>query len=185
LTGATDHELMLDVRNGEVASLGTLFERHHGALFNFFLRFSGNRPSSEDLVQEVFFRMLKYRNSYRDRSQFTAWMYQIARHVRFDHMSKRTREKPLEESVAEPVSAGAAPGEEMERLEAVALLEAALARIPADKREILILSRFQKLKYEEIAGILGCEVGAVKVRVYRAVRELRDTFFELQGKRAS
>ena len=185
MSSATDHQLMLHVREGEVASLGVLFERHHAALFNFFLRLTGNRAASEDLVQEVFFRMLKYRRSYRDQSQFTSWMYQIARHVRFDQASRRTREVRLEEDSDKRASADPAPGETMEKLEEVALLRDALARLPPEKREILVLSRFQKLRYEEIAEILGCEVGAVKVRVYRAVRELRDAFFALQGKRAS
>jgi len=176
---------MLSVRDGEVERLGSLFDRYHGALFNFFLRLTGNRQVSEDLVQEVFFRMLKYRRSYRDQSQFTSWMYQIARHVRFDHLSKRQKEVQLDDEHEHPPSLEAMPGAEMERVEEVILLRQALARLAPDKREVLILSRFQKLKYETIAEILGCEVGAVKVRVFRAVRELRDTFFELQGKRAS
>jgi RNA polymerase sigma-70 factor (ECF subfamily) len=176
---------MLGVRDGEVEALGTLFDRHHSALFNFFLRLTGNRQLAEDLVQEVFFRMLKYRRSYRDQSQFTSWMYQIARHVRFDHLSKRQKEVQLDDDHEEPSSREPLPGSELEHLEDVFLLRQALARLAPDKREILVLSRFQKLKYEAIAEILGCEVGAVKVRVFRAVRELRDTFFELQGKRAS
>jgi len=176
---------MLRVRDGEVGSLGSLFERYHGVLFNFFLRLTGNRQLSEDLVQEVFFRMLKYRRSYRDQSQFTSWMYQIARHVRFDHLGKRQKEVQLDDEHEDPPSTEPAPGAEMERFEEVLLLRQALARLAPDKREVLILSRFQKLKYDAIAEILGCEVGAVKVRVFRAVRELRDTFFELQGKRAS
>ena len=65
------------------------------------------------------------------------------------------------------------------------LLRRALAGLPGEKREVLIMSRFQDLKYEEIASILKCEVGTVKVRVYRALRELADRFFALSGERAS
>ena len=57
--------------------------------------------------------------------------------------------------------------------------------MPGEKREVLILSRFQEMKYEEIATVLKCEVGTVKVRVYRAMRELSDRFFALSGERAS
>jgi len=64
-------------------------------------------------------------------------------------------------------------------------LRRALDRLPLDKREVLVLSRFQNLKYSEIADILGCEVGAVKVRVFRAIRELGEIFGELTGERAS
>ena len=61
----------------------------------------------------------------------------------------------------------------------------ALAAMPGDKREVLIMSRFLELKYEEIAAVLECEVGTVKQRVYRAMRDLSDRFFALSGERAS
>ena len=57
--------------------------------------------------------------------------------------------------------------------------------MPREKREVLVMSRFLDLKYDEIASILKCEVGTVKVRVYRALRELGDRFFALGGERAS
>ena len=62
------------------------------------------------------------------------------------------------------------------------LLHRALLRLPEEKREALVLSRFQDLRYEEIAELQGCEVGAVKVRVHRAMNELREIFRELESK---
>ena len=66
----TDERLMLAVRDGDVGKLGLLFERHHQTLFSFFCRLTGNRAIAEDLVQDVFFRVLKYRKSFRDDSRF-------------------------------------------------------------------------------------------------------------------
>src|SRR5258708_40287137 len=83
---------MLAVRDGDVERMGVLFDRHHRMLFNFFLRVAGNRGLSEDLVQEVFFRMLKYRHTYQGAANFTAWMYQIARNAHLDHTRKRRLE---------------------------------------------------------------------------------------------
>jgi RNA polymerase sigma factor (sigma-70 family) len=180
-----DHVVMLKVRDGDVAKLGLLFERYQGVLFNFFLRLTGNRQISEDLVQDVFFRMLKYRHTYLDESDFTTWMYQIARNVRFDYFRKRKREVMLNEEENERVSPGPGQGEKLERDQQVVLLRGALARLPEEKREILLLSRFQNLKYDQIARILCCDVGTVKVRVYRAVRELGEIFFRLSGERVS
>ena len=60
----TDQAVMLTVRNGDVERISVLFHRHHRMLFNFFLRLTGNRSLSEDLVQEVFLRMLKYRQTF-------------------------------------------------------------------------------------------------------------------------
>jgi RNA polymerase sigma-70 factor (ECF subfamily) len=186
VSSPSDHLLMTRVREGDVSQLGVLFERYHGVLFNFFLRMSGRRQLSEDLVQEVFVRILKYRATYRDDGNFTTWMYKIARHVRFDDLRKRRPESALgDEDADRHVSHLPPPGERLERDQEARMLRGALARIAPDKREVLILSRYQFMKYEEIAEVLGCGVGAVKVRVYRAIRELREIFFELAGEKAS
>lgn len=186
---AADESLMRTVRDGDVEALATLFERHHRALFHFFAQMTGGRETAEDLVQDVFFRMLKYRHTYSPDGRFVAWMYQIARNAYTDHQRKRRFERPMKEGPEhrETESADPAPriDHRLEQGQDVALLRRAFDRLPADKREILVLSRYQNLKYEEIAEILECEVGAVKVRVFRAVRLLSDIFYRLSGRRAS
>jgi RNA polymerase sigma factor (sigma-70 family) len=79
---------MISVRNGETEKLGHLFEAHHKRLYNFFLNQTGNRQTSEDLVVDVFLRMLKYRHTYKDEGSFSTWMYTIARNARVDHYRK-------------------------------------------------------------------------------------------------
>ncbi len=74
------------------------------------------------------------------------------------------------------------PEELFTRKQDISFLNDALNRLPRDRREVLVLSRFHDLRYEQIAQILNCEVGAVKVRVYRALKELRETFSQLQEK---
>ena len=64
---------MRAVRNGDVARLGTLFERHHGSVFDFLCRMTGNRTVAEDLTQDVFVRILKYRATFRDEGRFETW----------------------------------------------------------------------------------------------------------------
>src|SRR6266567_1395900 len=176
----SDEELMSQVRNGIGEMLGLLFERYHVPLFNFYLRLTGDRPVSEDLVQEVFFRILKYRHSYRADTGFRAWMYQIARNVRFDHLRKRRPETSWEPSMSPAVE----PADTAQQNQEAALLHQALLHLGEDKREVLILSRFQDLKYDEIAQLLGCEVGTVKVRVFRALKDLRTVFQQLESQRA-
>jgi RNA polymerase sigma-70 factor, ECF subfamily len=178
-----DNILMQRVRDGDLAKMAVLFERHHRALFRYFVRLTGNTESSEDLVQEVFFRMLKYRHSFQDGNPFTSWMYQVARHAHADGAQKRRAEAPLEEP--EPPSGEPDAVEILRRRQDLGLLRRALAALPVDKREVLVLSRFQSLKYEQIADILHCEVGTVKVRVYRAIKALSQIFFELAGEKAS
>jgi len=179
-----DNVLMQKVRDGDLAKMAVLFERHHRALFRYFLRLTGNRELGEDLVQDVFFRMLKYRHTFQDGSAFTAWMYQVARNAHLDGVRKAAPEEPVE-MYAEPRSPEPDPSEILRRRQDVKLLRRALAALPVEKREVLVLSRFQNLKYDQIAEILECDVGTVKVRVYRAIRALSQIFFELAGEKAS
>jgi len=93
----SDHELMLAVRAGKIARLGDLFERHHGPLFGFFLRLTQQRALSEDLVQWVFYRILKYRHTHRDEGKFSAWT-----------MGHPSKSKFLTPPISSPAEAGAA-----------------------------------------------------------------------------
>lgn len=181
---------MARVRDGDVEPLALLFDRHHRALFRFFLHLCGSAPVAEDLVQEVFFRILKFRGTYRDddrEGRFTAWMYQIARNVHTDHLRKKQAEMPLRDDRAErdPADPGASADLRLIKAADLALLRRALARLPADRRELLVLCRYQNLPYEQVAEILQCETGAVKTRVFRAMRQLSEIFMGLSGRRAS
>ena len=176
---------MLEVRAGSVGKLEELFDRHHRALFRYFLHLTSNRAGSEDLVQEVFFRILKYRHTYQPETSFRAWMYQIGRNVYMDQAGKRKGEVAMPEDAGEFTSRDTLPDRQYQSKQEAALLHRALAALPREKREVLVMSRFLDLKYEEIASVMKCEVGTVKVRVYRALRELGDRFFALGGERAS
>src|SRR6478752_9166192 len=85
----TDNAVMAEVSAGQVARLAVLFERYHRALFRYFVSMNSHREQAEDLVQEVFFRILRYRSSYDPAQSFTAWMYQIARNAGVDQVRKR------------------------------------------------------------------------------------------------
>jgi RNA polymerase sigma-70 factor (ECF subfamily) len=172
-----DEDVMLQVRNGEVEMLGVLFDRYQAPLFNFYSKMTQDRTVSEDLVQEVFLRILRYRQTYRPDTTFRTWMYQIARNTRLDQVRKTRLEAPF---ASEPVAPASVTDTAQQQQEA-ALLQSALMRLPEDKRELLVLSRFQELKYDEIARLLGCEVGTVKVRVHRALQQLRQIFLQLES----
>ena len=187
---AGDNAVMAEVSAGQVARLAVLFERYHRPLFRYFVSMNSNREQAEDLVQEVFFRMLRYRTSYDPSQSFTAWMYQIARNAGVDQVRKRgsTQVVDIDSFVdrrAELVSASPGPEESASRGQDLALLRRAMDQLPEDKREILVLSRFQGMKHEDIADVLGCEVGTVKVRVYRAIRALEQIYFALEKEKAS
>jgi len=169
----SDDRLMVSVQQGQLSLLGQLFDRHHRSLFQFFLRLTGDRQASEDLVQDVFLRMLRYRATYRPLTQFRTWMYQLSRNAHIDRFKRTPRNVALDETSSEPVSQGPHPGEVLERSHELAVLRRALARLSAEHREVLILSRFHGLSYREVGEVVGCAEGAVKVRVFRAMQQLR------------
>ena len=181
MSSVPDEDVMLQVRDGEVQMLGVLFDRYQTPLFNFYAKMTQDRTVSEDLVQEVFLRILRYRQTFRPGTPFRAWIYQIARNTRIDQVRKARPESPL---ATEPVAPTRA-SDDAERQQESQLLQRALMQLPEDKREILILSRFQELKYEEIARLLGCETSAVKVRVHRAIQQLREIYASLESNPAA
>jgi RNA polymerase sigma factor (sigma-70 family) len=180
-----DEQVMREVREGDVGKLELLFDRHHAGILRYFLYLTSNRSLSEDLAQDVFFRVLKYRHTYQADGNFRAWLYQIARNVYADQLGKQKPEVAMPEEARKIRGVEIPPDREFQKKQETLILRRALAAMPGEKREVLIMSRFQDLKYEEIAEVLKCEVGTVKVRVYRAMRDLSDRFFALSGERAS
>jgi RNA polymerase sigma-70 factor, ECF subfamily len=144
---------------------------------------TADASASEDLTQEVFIRMLKYRNAFGEDSDYRGWMYQIARNLRADHFRKRVPQAALLEEIQ--MARDPSPSQHLEHEQHIAVLHQALLALPEDKRELLILARYEEMKYEEIASLLSIEVGAVKVRVHRAMRELREMFFKISGEEAA
>lgn len=178
----SDHELMLAVREGDFDALGELFEKHHGPLFGFLAKFTGDRTAAEDITQIVFQRMLKYRHTYRDDGKFTTWMYHLARRCAADHFRKSNKAPAATDPAdlhhhADDRSLADASATASDDRE---LLRHALNKLDRDDREILLLSRFKGHSFAEIAAILECSIGAAKVRAHRALRTLRDVYLQLQ-----
>jgi RNA polymerase sigma-70 factor (ECF subfamily) len=183
----TDHDLMIAVRAGEIRQLGELFERYNRRLYGFFVRLTNQPSVSEDLVQIVFYRILKYRHTYRDEGKFSAWIYHLARKVAADHFRKHaSTPSPTDPAnLVEQPDPGPEPAEQAATAEDVTLLRAAIAHLPLIHREVLVLSRLQHLEHKEVARLLDCSVGAVKVRAHRALKELRDIYFKIRKEKTA
>jgi len=178
----TDHELMVAVARGNLAGMSEIYDRRHKALFRFFFRLIGRQAPAEDLTHEVFLRMIRYRHTYQAGDMFESWMYRIARNVFADHTKKHRLETPAAEGQMELVESGRpSPFESTMKQQDLALLHRALRALPDEKRELIVLSRFQGLTYEQIGRLVGCESGTVKVRVFRAMKEMGQTFHELRS----
>ena len=176
----TDELLMHAVQGGELDALGELFERHHRPVFHFLSRTTGDAALAEDLVQEVFVRILKYRHTYDVTSRFDTWLFRIARNARADHFRKQGPRVESVEAALEVATDDPGPARLLERQIDREQLERALRQLDDEPRDLLVLARYQGMPYDRIAEALGIEVGAVKVRVHRAMKQLRSLFFRLE-----
>src|SRR5687767_15879776 len=117
---------MTAVRSGDLAKLGILFERYHLPLFDFLARVTGDRTAAEDLVQDVFVRILKYRATYRDGGSFETWLFRIARNARADHFRRRMVTESLAGDALTRPEPGAGPAQQLEQARTAARLRRAL-----------------------------------------------------------
>jgi RNA polymerase sigma-70 factor (ECF subfamily) len=169
----TDPEIMAQLQAGKPEGLALLFDRHSGPLLGYFYRLTGGHHTSEDLVQEVFLRIMKYSASFRPGLPFKPWFYQIARRVHLDQLHGQEVAVPDLDLRPSPV---ANPHLQFERRQDQERLDRALAALPRDKRELLLLSRDPDLNYQDLAELFGCSPAAIKVRVHRAMLDLRAQF---------
>ena len=177
----SDNSLMLKVKSGDLSKLGLLFERYNKAVFGFFYRNTSNREMSEDLVQMLFERILKYRTNFRGDGKFVVWMYSIARNILIDHYKQSKKQgfiTALEEARTVDFVDEDYNQEAMD--EKHQLLTKAMTKLESDKRELLTLSRYQGLKYKEIAEIMQTTEGAIRIKIFRALNDLRMHYLKLE-----
>ena len=171
---------MLSVRDGDTHKLGLLFDKHAQGLFNYFRFQIRDAFRSEDLVQNVFYKILKYRHTFKDGADFKVWMYAIARNEKIDHFKKN---RPLDQELDAELSDewNHSPEKKLEDKTDKQQLNKALEMMSPDNRELIVLSKYTGLPYRQIAELYGCTVGAIKVRVYRAIKELKARYLIVAG----
>ncbi len=169
----TDEALMLAVKNEDLDKAAILYERYKKKLYNFFLyKNNGDKEKSEDSVQQVFYRMIKYRQSYKEENNFKVWIYTIAWNIQHQDYKQQVKMDDLRANYQ--ITEEYTPVDD--RHQAV---QHALKLLPDPYREVLLMSKFLGLKYEEIAEINNCSVGVVKTRVFRAIKSLREVYFKI------
>ncbi len=175
----SDEKIMLDVKSGDIEKLSVLFEKYHVKLYNFFLRMIRNKEISKDLTQDVFQRILKYRETYNPEHEFKTWMFQIARNSMYQHFNKNNLRVVDPDSNEQKVYEDSSSIREMENELKKKTLYEALSLLNKEQREIIELARFQGLKYKEIAELTDSSEAAIKVKVHRAINRLREVYFEI------
>lgn len=168
-----DVTLMLQAGTGSQKAFAELVQRHQNALLNFFIRM-GALNDGEDLVQETFLRLYRYRKRYRPTARFNGLLYHLARNVWADHNRKLARIDRVatsfeaEMQLVRPASSQAS-GRALD-------VQTALDRLSPKLREVLVLNVYQQLRYQEIAEALNIPLGTVKSRINLALAALKEIF---------
>ncbi len=173
----SDEDLMKSVYEGRLDRLNTLCQRYQRRIFGYMLKSTLNAEDSADLAQQVFIRALKYRKSYRIGKSFEMWVFQIARNVLKDYFRKMKIHNERYEFIDQIPDMVDEVDEE--KLENEKKLIRAMEQLPEDKRELLVLSKFEGMKYEQIAELRSMSVSAVKVQVHRTMKRLKELYFNL------
>ncbi|WP_299674995.1 RNA polymerase sigma factor [uncultured Tenacibaculum sp.] len=175
----SDSALMLKVKSGERHTLGLLYERYKKRLFGFFFQMSKDANLCEDLVQNVFIRVIKYKHTYTEESNFLSWIFKIARNVYYDHFKGKNKNKTYDIEEQYDVCSFENAENTIEQTERIMLLKKAINQLPEAKKELIILSKMKELKYKELGEIIGCSEGNARIRVHRALHDLKKIYLTL------
>lgn len=185
LQDEADEALMMRYQEGEVRAFEVLLHRHRKPLYNFVIRYISSREAAEDLVQEVFLRVLKGAQKYQQKAKFTTWLYTIARNLCIDYSRRQKHRKVA--SLDQPTSSASESGTLMEVIpsgtatsdreiynaQLAQAMHRAVRSLPGDQREVFLMREFLNLSFKEIGQIIGISENTVKSRMRYALSKLR------------
>lgn len=175
----SDESLMASLAAGDLPALDELMRRWQTPLRAFLFRHLQNEADALDLAQETFVRLFRHRDRYRSGARFSTWMFQIALNLTRDHARKHQRRRTDSLEAAPPAATaglaapGSAPDAAARRAEEIAAVRAAIASLPEELREVLVLFEYEDKSHAEIAEIIDATPKAVETRLYRARDKLR------------
>jgi RNA polymerase sigma-70 factor (ECF subfamily) len=177
----SDNALMELVQAGRTEHLATLFERYHKPLYSYFMRTGNQSAASEDLVQETFTRVLTYRMSFSGTANFRSWLFGIASNTRVDYYRRSKQDRPHCDVDELALSAQQNVSDDYEAKQRTEHFNLALNSLDPEQREIIVLSRFAQLNYEEIADMQKCNLNTLKSRMRKALNDLQQAYQTLAG----
>lgn len=173
----TDEELFWSFLSGQETAFAVLVDRYQKSLLGFIYKIVGNREKAEEIFQETFLRVFRFRETFQKGKKFKTWLYTIGLHLCRDEIKKKKSPSPISQLNKEGQDAffslESPPEEEAVEEELSCLIEEALSSLSDKHREVLILHHFQNLKYEEISEILNRKIGTIKSQLHYALQSLR------------
>lgn len=180
----SDKDLIEAIKAGDTNKMGILYEKYNQELYAYFYRMTGDRSKCEDLVHNVFFRMIKYANNFKGEGKFVYWMFSIARNIWIDDFRKKNplRNVKTLDQIDQHLNMGSDDiSANIEMKERKTILKYALDQIGPEKKEAIVLSRFHEMKYKDIATLTNCTENTIKSRVKRGIVELQQIVQQLEA----
>lgn len=160
---------------GDQDAFQALVQRYQDRIFRMLARWAPDRMETEDLAQEVFVKVFRKLHTFQHGSSFYTWLYRIAVNTASDwHARRRTRRLHLVEDVAEVAAAGrrepqgSGAAEPLLAEELARVTREVLATLPEKYKTVLILREYEDMSYNEMAEVIGCSIGTVESRLFRA-----------------
>ena len=168
-TGRPDLELIVLAQRGEQYAYGLLVRRYQDRVYRHLLNLTGSREEALELAQEAFIKAWQALPTWRPDAQFHTWVYRIASNAALDVLRRRkvVQFVPLDDDYDAPANQPS-PEAQLQARQSLRALDAALARLPPQQREIVLLREVEGLSYAELAATLGIDEGPVKSRLARA-----------------
>ncbi len=160
--------------------MGILYERYRIPVYSYFYKLTcGDREACEDLVHTVFYRAIRYKHSFTGEGSFAKWLFRIARNAGLDH-NKKNKNSIINENNAIKAMENISYAPDYEMKENLVILDQAMKRLEHEDRELILLGKIECLKYKEIADILGTTEGNIRIRMFRALKKLKDIFENIE-----
>lgn len=176
---SVDSDLIAQAAAGDAAAFQALVERHRSMVYRVAYQFAGNHHDAEDIAQEVFIKVYRSLDRFRQDAQLSSWLYRIVMNACIDHRRRHSPagSAPFGEDAEQKMlnTPEVAPGPEDRAYagELGSLLESAVAALPKGQRIVFVMRHHQGLKLGEIAEALGLAEGTVKRQLHAAVHRLR------------
>jgi RNA polymerase sigma factor (sigma-70 family) len=176
-----DNAIMSLVAAGEISAMGLLYEKYKRPLYAYFFKVTGgNSHISEDMVHTVFYRAIRYKATFTGQGSFAKWLFSIAHNASIDQSRKNRNIIEYKADILQGIPLYDDQDEKDEKAERIALLEKALGELADEERELVVLCKIECLRYGDVAAILGISEGNVKIRMFRAIKKLKEIVLKLE-----
>jgi RNA polymerase sigma-70 factor (ECF subfamily) len=177
--GPSDEELVAAVQAGELSAFDDLVRRWNRKIQGAAYRILGSEDEARDVAQEAFLKAYRGVQSFKQEARFSSWLYQIALNLCRDRLRRRrgrmlvSLEAMNDEGEVVPTRVGPSALEIVEARDLSRAVSTAMARLPEEQREVIVLKEYEGLTFLEIADVLGLPISTVKTRLYRGLGQLR------------